>query len=278
MSFGQALYGGIASQITVESLKIRNRQVNLLKILIQPSQPTSVPNETNAALAITVQNRSGANLGNCQDIYFEAGIIETIFSPDAYLDAANACGILFDAVSGAKSVHHPKRPVKDMIVNGGVATLTLVLADKLLPFIECQFQDVTFEKSVVASQTTSHTSLRAGAVSIDLVSESSHPNIVSTYTSKNGDDFDDLSALSIKLTTQLISASGPNEFLIALNGVRIVLLRQSLNEILQYISSPNYGIGLVLHCFETEKGSSSHASPAPQELKVSIHNSSIILP
>ena len=268
------LYGGITSQITVKSLKIRNRQVNLLKIL----HPTSVPGETDAALAITVQNRSVANRVNCQDIYFEAGSIESIFSPEAYLDAANVCGILFDAVLGAKSVHHPKRPVEDMIVNGCVATLTLVLADKLLPFIECRFQDVTFEQSVVGSQTTTHTSLRAGAVSIDRVSESSHPNIISTYTSKNGDDFDDLSAFSIKLTRQLISASGPTEFLIALNGIRIVLLRQSLNEILQYISSPNYGIGLVLHGFETEKGSSSHASPAPQELKVSIHNSSIILP
>ena len=268
------LYGGITSQITVESLKIRNRQVNLLKIL----HPTSVPGETDAALAITVQNRSVANRVNCQDIYFEAGSVESIFSPEAYLDAANACGILFDAVSGVKSVHHPKRPVEDMIVNGCVATLTLVLADKLLPFIECQFQDVTFEQSVVGSQTTTHT-LRAGAVSIDRVSESSHPNIISTYASKNGDDVDDLSAFSIKLTRQLIPASGPNEFLIALNGVRIVLLRQSLNEILQYISSPNYGIGLVLHGVEAaEKRSSSHASPAPQDLKVSIHNSSIILP
>lgn len=271
------IYGGNTSQITVKSLKVRNRQVNLLKILhssdTQSSQSTSVPGENDAALAITIQNRSLVDRGCCQDIYFEAGSIESIFSPDAYLEAARDCGILFDAVSGAQTAHHPKRPVQEMIVNGSVSSLSLVLTDKLLPFIQCQFQDVRFKKSVIGSQTTALTSLHAGAVSIDCVSQSSYPNIISTYASEN-----ECSAFSIQLSTHLIPASGPNEFFIEVNGVRIVMLRQILNEIFQYISSPNYGIGLVLDRNETESGFSGQASQASPNLVLTIRNSSIVLP
>ncbi len=267
------LYGGSTSQITVKSLMIQNQQINLLKICQQssdsePSQPTAVPDETDSALAMTVRNRNDANRGCSQDICIEADRLLSIFSPEAYLDASKAFLTLFDVVSD----HHHERPARDMIVNGCVSSIILVLTDNFVPFIECRFQDMTFEKSAIESQISTHTSFHAGAISVDCVSQTSYPCLLSTYTSEYGEDIELSPAFSIILNTPPISTSSPSELLIELNGVRIVLLRRILNEILQYVSSPNYGIGSVLYRFETK------ASTAPPELKLSIHNSSIVLP
>jgi hypothetical protein len=262
---------GSTSQVTVKSLRIQNQQINLLSISHQSGdsdEPPATPDETDPALAMTVRSRNDANRGYGQDILIEAGRVVCIFSPEAYLEASKACSTLFDVVPEAERIHHHERPVGDMIVNGCLSSLTLVLADKCIPFIECRFQDMTFKKSAIESQTSTHTLFHAGAVSIDCVSQTSYPRVLSTYTAEKGDD----SAFSIHLNTPSISASSPSELFIELNGVRIVLLRRILNEILQYISSPNYGIGFVLNRFETK------TSTPPPELKLSIRNSTIVLP
>ena len=59
--------------------------------------------------------------------------------------------------------------------------------------------------------------------------------------------------MKVQMTSHKGPASGPNETLISLDGVRIVLLRQIINEILQYTESPHYGIGLFLSGLESEK-------------------------
>ena len=274
-------YCGSTSQIFVKSLKIRNGQVTLLKMfhhnsdIRPPSQPSSAPDES--PLTLTIHDRVVVNRGYCQDIFFETGSVESTFSPEDALDAAKTCGILFDIMLSDKNDYHPKMPVNDVTVNGSLSSLTFVLTDKLLPFIECRLQDVVFEKSARGSQTTKQTIVHAGTISLDCVIESSYPNIISTHTS-NGEDFDERSAFSFQLTTQLIPSAGPTEFTFALNGLRITVLRKIINETLQYISSPTYGIGLFLNRFREDKELSSDGFLAPPKLKVSIHNCSIILP
>ena len=268
------LYYGSASQLTIKSLKIRNQHVTFLKILhqssnIQPIQPAVDPDES--ALTITIQDRIIVNRG--RDIYFEIGKVETTFSPEDVLEVAATCGKILETVSGRKNDHHPEKPVKNMIVNGSLSSLTIVLTDKLLPFIECRLHDFVYVKSDQKNHTATQTIMHAGAISLECVIESSYPKIISTYTKEIAGGFNEQSAFFIQLTTR---ESFPNEISIQFNGVRIVFLQQIINELLQYISSPTYGIGLFLNRFVTERG--SDGSGEPSKFNVLMYNSSIILP
>ncbi|KAL7539480.1 hypothetical protein ACHAXR_010091, partial [Thalassiosira sp. AJA248-18] len=280
-------YCGNMVQINAKSLTIRNGKFSLLNIHphigdVQASPQLSVEekkspdDETDVGLTILLRDRVVDCNRNHRNIYFEAGSIESIFTPEAYLDALEACKAAFVSESGAQEdqIDHPKRPVSDIIVNGNISSLSIVLTDKLLPFIECRFEDIAIEKSAEGGhQAVANTSFNAGTISLDCLWQSNYPNIISTYESKNGESFDGRSVFSIKMTAQQDPTRGPNELLIGLDGVRIVLLRQVLNEILQYTGSPNRGIGLFLSSIESEKGNDD-----PPKLNVMINNSTFVLP
>ena len=287
------LYYGNTVQINVKSLALSNEQARLLRMRphindIQPSPPHPEEmkkslDENETALTISLYERGATPDRDCnQEIYFEAGFVESTFSPEAYLAAINSTKAVFGArESGTQNTEPtPQRPVKDIIVNGSVSSMIITLTDKLVPFIECQFQDVSMAKSVVESQATTRTSLHACTVCLDCVYQSTYPNIISTYPpSDNGDIYGGRSAFTIQLTSPNNPDLGPSEILIGLDGVRIVLLRQILNEILQYTTSPNYGIGRFLSCMSAGSDVDTHdACQAPHKLQVSIKKSSINLP
>lgn len=281
-------YRGDMFQINTKSLVIGSGQMSLLRI--QPpqdvqaseSQPSPEKKEKSSdeevALTISCREHCGADLnrGYCKDIYFEAGNIDSVFSPEQYLEAMKAVRVCKEAISGTNTpndqIDCPKMPTRDIIVNGSASSLSILLADKFLPFIECRFRDVAIEMS--ENQATTKASLNAGTLSIDCVCQSSYPNIISTYRSKDGQYFEQ-SSMKVQMTSHKGPASGPNETLINLDGVRIVLLRQVINEILQYTESPHYGIGLFLSGLESEKGSPDNA---PSRLRVLVNNSTLILP
>jgi len=210
------LYSGNTVQINVKSFKIRNGKVSLLSMHshssdIQANHPSSEErnssDETDEALTISLQDRG------TQEIYFEAGYVESIFAPEEYLEAIKVCSISMEAILGANSgtpedsINLPQGPTKDTIVNGIISSFTLTLTDKLLPFIECQFQDVAIEKSTIGSHAT--TTLQAGTIYVDCVCQSTYPNIISTYQSTDGENFNGSSAFSIQLTSHQYPTSGP---------------------------------------------------------------------
>ena len=283
-------YYGSKMQTNVRSIVLSNEKLKLLSLRPVPTQPLAKDNiddGTETALTITSHDRIAVQDHGChQEIYFEAGSIESTFVPEAYIEAIKVCKASVQAVSNAKSKapedastnHHTRGSIKDITINGSVSSLTVVLTDKLLPFIECKFQDVVIEKSIIESQATAKTLLQAGSVIVDCAYQSTYPNIISTYPSnEEGQDFaPKKSAFSIQLFHN--PASSPNEILIGLDGVRVMLLRQILNEILQYTLSPKYGIGLFLSRMESESEAADDSSQTPSKLKVSINKSSIILP
>ena len=290
------LYYGNTVQINVKSFAVSNEQARLLRMRphmsgIQPSSPHSEVekkslDENETALTISLHEREATpDHDYNQEIYFEAGFVESTFSPEAYLKAINSTKSVLDAArqsgtQNTESTTHPQRPVKDIFINGSVSSMIIALTDKLVPFIECRFQDVSMAKSVVESHATTKTSLHACTVCLDCVYQSTYPNIISTYPpSDNGDIFGGRSAFTIQLTSPNNPDLGPSEILIGLDGVRIVMLRQILNEILQYTSSPNYGIGRFLSSMSTGSDADTHdACQALPKLQVSINNSSITLP
>jgi len=290
------LYYRSTLQINARSITISNDQMRLLSIqpphntAIQtsPSEEKKESNEADeTALNISLHDRSAVkdHQGSCQEIYVEAGCVATTFSPEAYLEAMKLYKaiLVYSSVksSSTKEVESaipPQRQVKDTIVNGNISSFGIVLTDKNLPFIECKFTDVDFSTNV---QATTKTELQAGNVCIDCVYQSTYPNIISTYpfTPTIGEVFDNRSAFSVQYVTA--PDCGSSEVVIGLDGVRVVLLRQILNEIIQYTLSPKYGIGLFLHRLKSEQEASpttSDVNQDPLKFQVSINNSSVILP
>ena len=291
------LYYRSTLQMNARSITISNDQMRLLSI--QPLHNTAVQtspleqkkesNETDyTALEISLHDRSAVkdHQGKCQEIYVEAGCVASTFSPEAYLEAMKLCKVLQAHASGksnstkeVESAIPPQRQVKDTIVNGNISSFGIVLTDKNLPFIECKFADVDFSTNV---QATTKTELQAGNVCIDCVYQSTYPNIISTYPSTPtiGEVFDNRSAFSVQYMTA--PDCGSSEVVIGLDGVRVVLLRQILNEIIQYTLSPKYGIGLFLHRLnkleQEASPTTSDINQDPLKFQVSINNSSVILP
>jgi len=291
------LYYRSTLQINARSITISNDQMMLL--IIQPPYNTAVrqtsqseekkeSNEANdTALEISLHDRSAVkdHQGSCQEVYVEAGCVASTFSPEAYLEAMELCKAIMQVCSSGKSSSTkevesaipPQRQVKDTIVNGNISSFGIVLTDKNLPFIECKFTDVDFSTNV---QATTKTELQAGNVCIECVYQSTYPNIISTYpfTPTIGEVFDNRSAFSVQYATA--QDCGSSEVVIGLDGVRVVLLRQILNEIIQYTCSPKYGIGLFLHRLKSEQeaSSTSDINQDPLKFQVSINNSSVILP
>jgi hypothetical protein len=270
--------GGKALQISVKSICVRSGQVNLLHVH-QNGNDENVPsasNDNEAALAVFVRNSSTGY----HEISFQAGCVESVFNPDAYLDAVNACAIPVRALmsydgSCCGSSRRRQKSAMIGVVDGKAASFTLVLTDNLIPFIECRFRHVVLEEAAIGSRNETPISLHAGSVSLDCVCTSTYPNIISTYSATEGQTVHENYAF--RLTAHRVHESNYRDIKVDLNGVRITLLRQLLNDVLQYFSSPNYGFGLLLSGLGFEE-ENDYSSPVPSRPSLTINNSSIILP
>lgn len=276
-------YTGKLVQVSAASFAIGTREAILLKMQrqgsdVQSSQHRLEEKNSSDDSALTFSSRdSGADIdaGCYRDIYFEAGCVTSIFAPEPYLQCIQACNVLAagSKTDGHKVQHNlPKKPARQVVVNGNISCVSAILTDKFIPFVKIQLNDVALERKAAT------TSLQAGILSVDCLYQSAYPSIISSYPSQDGDGFGGHSAFSIEMISHP-DPTCPNDVYISLDGVRITILRQILNEFLQYTSSSNYGIGLFTSGMESEKGADeSLATSTPPKLTVTIGNSSVVLP
>ena len=270
---------GKALQISVKSICLRSGQVNLLHVHHNGNDNNvpSVSNDNDAALSVFMRNSSTGN----HEISFQADCVESVFNPDAYLDVVNACSIparaLMSSNDGSCSGSSRRRQKSEMIavVNGKAASFTLVLSDNLIPFVECRFRHVVLEEATIGNQNATPISLHAGSVSLDCVCTSTYSNVISTHSATDGQT--QHANYAFRLTAHRIHESNYRDIKVDLNGARITLLRQLLNDISQYLLSPNYGVGLLLSGLGFDE-ENDYSSPAPSRPSLTIANSSIILP
>ncbi|KAL7555284.1 hypothetical protein ACHAWF_018921 [Thalassiosira exigua] len=261
-------YWGSKVQITAESLGLQNDHVSLVN--------TKEENKTPDQRALMISIRDD---GSSQDIFFEMGNMEANFIPEAYVQVLNLCKSWNEAdrgTGGRSQEVPPSSPAKDVTVNGTLSSFSVILTDKFLPFMELQLHDVTLGKSNAASHDAMVTSLRARELCVNCAFQANYPNVISTYQPTKSSRFDEHFAFSFQMSVPNNPTTSPGEIEIGLEGVRILLLRQFLNEFLQYYQSSHYGIGLVLS--HMMAASADEPPSPPSDLTVVIKNSSIVLP
>ena len=70
----------------------------------------------------------------------------------------------------------------------------------------------------------------------------------------------------------------PTELLIVLEGLRIMVLRRFVNELVQYFLSPDHGLGCCLKSLSDQKSRESLPKPRPMNFQVPVVKSTLILP
>ena len=268
-------------QFSAKSLEVRNEQISLLSVTASRYvEDEKSLGDTDAALTVFLHCHSADfTRDDCQEVYFEANCedcqdVYLVFDPEPCLAVFEAVTKCMEGISTKNnSIDHSKRPAGQMVINGKVASFSIVLADQLLPVMECHLQNIVIKQSLIDHQTATKTSVNADTISVDFVCQSNYPTIISTEGFER-------SAFTVQMTAQQDPASDPSEVLIGFDGIRMVLLCQILNEMIQYTSSPKHGIGLFLSCTKANEGI-VHDAPAPSPpsiLKVVMKNSSFILP
>ena len=213
-----------------------------------------------------------------QEIYFEIENADTTFDPLAYSAALSTCRSISDAaLTNGKSCNTsatPKaKPHADLVVNGTLSSASMVFIDDSIPFVRLCVAGIFCDRSPEGE------AMSANDVILQCVSPSladSYPNVITTHKDCDGNDEHCASTLRIKRETG--NSSDANDVLISLGGVRVTVLRQFVNEMIQYVSSPQYGLGLLLEAIQPSK-ESNETSPAPSmQVTVKCTNSTIILP
>ena len=275
-------YSGSMVQIDAKALGIRNGQAYLLNIqpnagkdqgnLQSSTQKVTSPEDSDVAVSLLFREN---NIN--RNIYIEAGRVETIFAPEAYLEAMEACRKSTQTAPNAK---RGSKKIPDdnanhnMIVNVNVSSYSVIFTDKYIPFIECQFEGIAVEQSAVESQSTRTTSVKADSICFDCLWQIGYSNFVSTHPERV-EGFGTRSVFSIELTER--QGPLPNELVLGLEGVQVLFLRQIINEIIQYTSSP--GLRLFLRSIESEEVNDKDTHPpSPSKFNVLFSDSTVILP
>jgi len=165
---------------------------------------------------------------------------------------------------------------------GRVDTCTiLLLSDDLAPFTACILHQVHFEKCTksaeenILSSPCSETNLTSDSIELhNLTPEGQHFSQLMTHLPG-----DRTHPFVLKLTNHQDSWNQPSELSIVFTAVRLLVIRQYINELIQYTSSPLHGLGLLLSKFHRATVVDSSGNPKPPlHFHISIIESSLILP
>ena len=131
--------------------------------------------------------------------------------------------------------------------SGTVADVSIIFMDDIIPFVRLHFSDMSLNHSLSESGDSSHATLLASEVSLQCVSPpgaDTYPDVVTTHQFTNNRDGKEHNALAVNIK---ITSDDDDDVTICLDGVKIFVLRQFVNELLQYISSPDYGLGQLMN-------------------------------
>lgn len=284
-----SFYRGSTIETKMKSFSVKNGTgVNFLNMA------SFVPGGDSAGkddYALSVSFKEKIARGIRQDVYFEAGIVDSVFLPEAYADAIATCRSVTDLFSSAwndvksacdTDTTEAVKLAKDLTINGAATSFSVILTDKLVPFIRFSSRDLTMSLSDAQSERSTNTSLLINTIALECVSPTSaeaYPDIITKYQPEDDDSFGSEAAFTIQVSTPRDATIGQTEMLIGLDGVRIVLLRQFVNEVLQYAESTEYGIGLLQRLLEREPNSGNGEKPSQSsKFVLRTRKSSVVLP
>jgi hypothetical protein len=262
-------------QCTSGEVCVQNENTMLLRIA--PSDDTDkAPESTDISATISIKNNYRDEF-LYSDVYVEMGHIDVVFLAEAYIDAIETFQSTIQCLDGTKK-DAGDAPLKDLRINGNISSTSILLTDKLIPFLRCCLRDVSIEERIRPNSFLSKTVLLAGSVDLECVSPSgaeAYPDVLRTYQSSRGP-----SALSIQMTSAQAATSEKANISIFFDGVRVLVLYQFVCELSQFISSPKYGFGLLSQYLRNldEKGKDESSSSATSKMEIVFRNSSVVLP
>jgi len=268
-------------QAKSKSFAIRNGLgVNLFNVRMKPVPVC----EDTGAVVVSLSSHQTRRKGTRKDIYLAIESAEVTFDPETYLNALKLCGRLKIALGDVDmsietSNDDPKViPASDATVIGTLSSFSVTITDQLIPFARFKFSNLSLKYSM-----PSEASLLAKSILLQCVSPTgagTYSDTITTYEPNTKDDCKEQHALAFNISRKSIF-SDTNEVTVnvSLDGVRLMLVRQFVNEILQYTSSPDYGLSMFYNNIkQAEVETDDPACHNEQHLTIRISNSSIFLP
>jgi hypothetical protein len=213
----------------------------------------------------------------------EIGEVEVLFAQRLVADAVESITRVFTSVpkhakTDGKS-HDDGRKHSTMdssFLVVAVSVSILLASDELFPFCRLSLADAVVRTKASPSASTLHPSadpdIRVSAQSLSLLNLTpegeKYPHAIAVLPS----------ARTVPFRVRYFRSATGSELQIELEDFRVLVLRQFINECLQFFASGNYGLGLLLKKLRsTDSNGSSHNGPTLR-YRISLFDSSIILP
>jgi hypothetical protein len=213
----------------------------------------------------------------------EIGEVEVLFTQQLVADAVEIITRVFTSVpkdvkADVKSQDdgrsHSTMDSSFLVV--AVSVSILLASDELFPFCRLTLSDAVVRTKVSPSASDLHPSpdpdIRVSAQSLSLLNLTpegeQYPRAIAVLPS----------ARTVPFRVRYYRSESGSEIQIELEGFRILLLRQFINECLQFFASGNYGLGLLLKNLRNADSNSSSSDRPALRYRISLFDSSIILP
>lgn len=213
----------------------------------------------------------------------EIGEVEILFTQQVVADAVEIITRVFTAVP--KYAEADLKPQDDGRTYSAVDSSFLVVAvsvsillasDELSPFCRLTLADAVVRTKASSSASNLHSSpdpdIHVSAQSLSLLNLTpegeQYPRAMTVLPL----------ARSVPFCVRYYRSATGSELQIELEGVRVLLLRQFINECLQFFTSGNYGLGLLLKNLRNANSNDSSSNAPALRYRISLFDSSIILP
>eukprot|EP00986_Skeletonema_menzelii_P013164 scaffold7491_cov142-Skeletonema_menzelii.AAC.15 len=266
-------------QCTSGEVCVQNNSTTLLRIASTGDENITFESPD---VSTTISIKNCRNEFVSSDVYLELGHIDAVFLAEAYIDAAETLQSTTRCFGGTKKDVNDT-PFKDLRFNGNASSASILLTDKLIPFLRCRLGEISIEKVSGPRSPLSKMVFLSESLAIECVSPygaETYPDVITTYQSSDNSGFGP-SALTILMTSvQSAPSSEQSRISITLERVRVLVLYQFICELTQFISSPKYGFGLLSQyfCNLDEKSKGENASSATSKMEIIVRNSSLVLP
>lgn len=262
-----SLYCGSLLQLELQSANLRKGTTKLLTLGPPGQSSKEDPTRQQKGHACMAAVRLGAS---GQEVSLETGRIDVRFMPDECFHALTRIERICKSVTSLtpkSSAATAKATAKTLSIVASADLVSLVLMDRMFPFAELRLGNAKLD--LLKTLTESRTKLEAADISLDCLTSTAYSSILSTIQSE------EIVRTAFSVQIREIGLPKTRDVTVCLDSVRIVVLRRLIHEIVQYLSSPSYGLGLYRSYFPAkEKGSKPSSSPP----RVVATRSSIILP
>jgi hypothetical protein len=167
-----------------------------------------------------------------------------------------------------------------------ISSVTLMLAsDELAPFCRMKVENCTIDNVFNGDASVERSCVNFEAKTfhvLDLTPEGiGFPDILFPFVSELELATDPPASFRVQFLPSKHEWIEPSNFFVELHGVRLVLVRRFVNELLQYCVSENYGVGLLLSKTKSTGQPQYDVNgnpPPPTQYHITVADSSIILP